>query len=165
MRGVSDNVHPMKRPPIRQSTLVRSDREHTFEVFVRDIGAWWPTRSHSLGLEKVTTVTIERELGGRIYETWTDGRQVDWGEVILWQPTERFAMTWTSLPEVTEVELTFTALSPALTRVALEHRGWERLTAEQVAAATSLSGGYEAGWKRILDIFTRQVEAGTVEGS
>jgi hypothetical protein len=155
----------MKRPPIRQSTLVRSDREHTFEVFVRDIGAWWPTRSHSLGLEKVATVTIERELGGRVYETWADGQQVDWGEVIAWQPPERFGMTWTSLPEVTEVELTFTALAPALTRVALEHRGWERLTAEQVAAATSLSGGYEAGWKRILVIFVRQVEAGTVEGS
>ncbi|MEU4625131.1 SRPBCC domain-containing protein [Actinoplanes sp. NPDC023801] len=158
----------MKRPPIRQSTLVRSGREHTFEVFVRDIGSWWPTRSHSLGLEKVATVTIERELGGRIYETWTDGNQVDWGEVIVWQPSERFGMTWTSLPQVTEVELTFTALAPALTRVALEHRGWERLTAEQVAAATSLSGGYEAGWQRILQIFTDKVEtetAETVEGS
>jgi hypothetical protein len=50
---VSDNVHPLKRPPIRQSTLVRNDRAHTFEVFVRDIGAWWPARPHSLGQDRV----------------------------------------------------------------------------------------------------------------
>jgi hypothetical protein len=160
--GVSDNVHAMKRPPIRQSTLVRSDREHTFEVFVRDIGAWWPTRPHSLGQEKVVTVTIERELGGRVFETWADGHRADWGEVIVWQPSERFGMTWTILPAVTEVELTFTALAPALTRVALEHRGWDRLTTEQLAAATSVSGGYSAGWKHILEIFTEWAEAETV---
>jgi hypothetical protein len=27
------------RPPVHQSTLVRSDRRHTFEVFVRTIAA------------------------------------------------------------------------------------------------------------------------------
>ena len=26
---------PLRRPPIRQSTMVRSDVEHTFTVFVR----------------------------------------------------------------------------------------------------------------------------------
>jgi hypothetical protein len=157
---VSDNVRPLRRPPIRQSTLVRSDREHTFEVFVRDIGVWWPTRSHSLGLERVATVTIERQLGGQVYETWADGSRADWGQVIVWDPPERFGMTWTSLPAVTEVELTFTALAPALTRVALEHRGWDRLTEEQVAAATSLGGGYEAGWRHILALFTASAEGG-----
>jgi hypothetical protein len=155
---VSDNVRPLRRPPIRQSTLVRSDQTHTFEVFVRDIGTWWPTRPFSQGEEKVAGVTFERELGGRVYETWADGTTVDWGEVIAWQPHERFAMTWTVLPAVTEVELRFTALGPALTRVALEHRGWERLTEEQLAAATSVPGGYAAGWKQILDIFAKTVE-------
>ncbi|MEU8663562.1 SRPBCC domain-containing protein [Actinoplanes philippinensis] len=155
---MSDNVRPLRRPPIRRSTLVRSGREHTFEVFVRDIGVWWPARPHSLGQERVVSVTVERELGGRVYETWADGSQVGWGEVIAWDPPERFGMTWTILPAVTEVELTFTALAPALTRVALEHRGWDRLTEEQLAGATSVPGGYEAGWKRILEIFVQHVE-------
>ena len=155
---MSDNVRPLQRPPIRQSTLVRSDQEHTFEVFVRDIGAWWPTRPFSLGQDRVTAVTFERELGGRVYETWSDGTRVDWGEVIAWQPPERFAMTWTVLPAVTEVELQFTALGPALTRVALEHRGWDRLTADQFATATSVPGGYSAGWKHILELFAKTVE-------
>jgi hypothetical protein len=157
---MGDDVSPLRRPPIRQSTLVRSDREHTFEVFVRDIGVWWPTRRHSLGQERVTTVTIERQRGGRVYETWDDGTRADWGEVIAWDPPERFGMTWTITAAVTEVELTFTVLAPALTRVALEHRGWERLTEEQMAAVTSASGGYEAGWKQILEIFKAAAEAG-----
>ncbi|MEU4159091.1 SRPBCC domain-containing protein [Actinoplanes sp. NPDC026670] len=155
---MSDNVRPLRRPPIRQSTLVRSGLEHTFEVFVRDIGVWWPTRPHSLGQERVVSVTIERKLGGQVFETWADGSRVGWGEVIAWDPPERFGMTWTILPVVTEVELTFTALAPALTRVALEHRGWDRLTEEQMAAATSSAGGYSAGWKRILEIFTEAAE-------
>ncbi|BCJ39428.1 ATPase [Actinoplanes ianthinogenes] len=160
---VSDNVRPLRRPPIRQQTIVRSDRAHTFEVFVRDLGSWWPTRPHSLGQDRVTAVTFERRLGGRVFETWSDGTEVEWGEVIAWQPPERFAMTWTILPAVTEVELSFTELAPSLTRVALEHRGWERLTEEQLAAATSVPGGYSAGWKSILEIFARTVEAAAAD--
>lgn len=158
MTPAPDNVRPLRRPPIRQATLVRSDVAHTFEVFVRDIGAWWPTRPFSLGQDKVTGVTFERALGGRVYETWADGTEVDWGTVIAWQPPERFAMTWTALPGGTEVELRFAALGPALTRVALEHRGWEQLTEEQLAAATSVPGGYDAGWAHILALFTHTVE-------
>ena len=31
-------VTALRRPPVRQSTLVRSDRRHTFDTFVRTIG-------------------------------------------------------------------------------------------------------------------------------
>jgi hypothetical protein len=37
-----------------------------------------------------------------------------------------------------------------LTKVDVEHRGWEQLTAEQFAAATTAGGGYSAGWAAIL---------------
>ncbi|MEU8238914.1 SRPBCC domain-containing protein [Actinoplanes missouriensis] len=145
------------RQPIRQSTVVRSDRAHTFAVFVRDIGQWWPTQPFSLGQERVTAVTFEQRLGGRVYETWADGTEVGWGEVITWRPPERFAMTWTVVPGVvTEVEVAFAALGPALTRVTLEHRGWEKL-------ATAVPGGYTAGWKHILNLFTAAAEAAAAE--
>ena len=42
-------------------------------------------------------------------------------------------MTWNITPVATEVELTFAELGPALTRVAVEHRGWETLSDEQLA--------------------------------
>ena len=45
------------------------------------------------------------------------GTEVDWGEVLIWEPPARFVMTWHMAAAVTEVELTFTELGPALTRV------------------------------------------------
>jgi hypothetical protein len=67
-------------------------------------------------------------------------------------------MTWTGTPAPTEVEFTFAALGPALTKVAVEHRGWEALTDEQLSEDCALPGGYTAGaymagWERILEAF------------
>jgi uncharacterized protein YndB with AHSA1/START domain len=151
----SDNadVIPMRRPPIRQSTLVRSDCAHTFDVFVDTIAQWWPLRPYSIGQDRVADVVFERELGGRVYEVWTDGTAVTWGHLLAWEPPHRFVMTWEVLPAVTEVELVFRPLGPALTRVAVEHRGWENLTEEQLAAATDLVAGYSTGWVEILAAF------------
>lgn len=139
------SVVPFRRPPIRQSTLVRSSVAHTFDTFVRTIGMWWPVHPLSAGRERVRDVTFERRLGGRVYETWDDGTAVDWGEVVAWDPPARFVMTWAMTPAPTAVELAFTALGPALTRVAVEHRGWEALTDEQLAEDCALGGGYTGG--------------------
>jgi hypothetical protein len=149
---------PLRRPPIRQSTLVRSNGEHTFDAFVRTIGEWWPVRPYSLGEEKVESVTFERELGGRVYETWTDGHEVTWGHLTSWDPPSGFTMTWEILPAVTEVELRFRPLGPALTRVELEHRGWERLTDEDFDAVNAVPGAYEKGWQTILAAFAQSAE-------
>jgi uncharacterized protein YndB with AHSA1/START domain len=56
---------------------------------------------------------------------------------------------------LTEVELTFAELSPALTRVAVVHSGWEKLSDEQLAEDCALPGGYlggafDKGWALIL---------------
>jgi uncharacterized protein YndB with AHSA1/START domain len=148
-------VVPLRRPPVRQSTVVRSDQEHTFDVFVRTIGIWWPVNPFSAGKDRVRDVTIEPRTGGRVYETWQDGTQVTWGELLAWDPPERFVMTWTMTPVPTEVELRFLVLGPALTQVEVEHRGWEALSDEQLAEDCALPGGYlggsyAAGWTQIL---------------
>jgi hypothetical protein len=148
-------VTALRRPPIRQSTLVRSDVRHTFDTFVRTIGTWWPVDPFSAGKDRVRDITIEQRAGGRVYETWADGTEVDWGELLAWAPPDRFVMTWNGTPVPTEVELSFAALGPALTRVTVEHRGWEALTDEQLAEDCALPGGYSAGsyatgWTRIL---------------
>jgi uncharacterized protein YndB with AHSA1/START domain len=153
---VPGTVTALRRPPVRQSVVVRSDRQHTFDTFVRTIGVWWPVTPFSAGQDQVRDVTFERRSGGRVYETWQDGTEVDWGEVLRWEPPERFAMTWNMTSVATEVELTFAELGPVLTRVAVEHRGWERLTDEQLAKDCALPGGYlngsyTKGWARILD--------------
>lgn len=156
--GPPATVTALRRPPVRQSTVVRSDVRHTFDAFVRTIGAWWPVPQFSAGQDRVRDVTFERRAGGRVYETWDDGTQVDWGTLRAWEPPERFVMSWTMTRIATEVELRFTALGPALTRVAVEHRGWEALTEQQLSEACALPGGYaggafDRGWSRILACF------------
>lgn len=157
------NVTALRRPPVRQSTLVRSTRRHTFDTFVATIGAWWPVTPFSAGQDRVRDVTFERQTGGRVYETWTDGTEVDWGTLLAWEPPERFVMTW-NIAAKTEVELTFAELGPALTRVAVEHRGWERLSDEELTKDCALPGGYfggafDKGWADILGCFAAAMEA------
>ena len=154
----------LHRPPIRQATTVRSDAEHTFDVFVREIGTWWPTAAFSAGRDHVRTVTVEPRVDGRVYETWHDDTVVEWGRLLVWDPPRRFTMSWLCSPAPTEVELSFTALGPALTRVAVEHRGWEALSEAQLHEDCALPGGYAAdafstGWTRILAALTRAAEA------
>lgn len=163
-------VTVLRRPPVRQATVVRSDVRHTFGTFVSTIGAWWPVQPFSAGQDRVRAVTVEQRQGGRVYETWDDGTEVDWGTLLAWHPPERFTMTWTGTPAATEVELTFTALGPALTRVTVEHRGWEALTEEQLAADCALPGGYSSGaysrgWASILACLSRAVAGTSPEGS
>ena len=141
-------VTPMHRPPIRQSTMVRSSAEHTFDVFVRTLDQWWPLRTHSQGQEKVVGVTCEERVGGRVFETWADGQTRTWGTLLAWEPPTRFVLTWDIIePPVTEVELTFRELAPSLTRVQVEHRGWEKLSGERGGrrSATSATATTSAG--------------------
>ena len=143
------------RPPIRKSIVVRRDRDAVFDTFVRTLDRWWPLRPFSMGEDKVAAVTFERWVGGRVYETWRDGTEREWGVVLDWTPPERFVMTWNASGTPTEVELRFTTEEAERTRVDLEHRGWEKLSEEQLRADCALPGGYlggsfSRGWDVIL---------------
>lgn len=149
------DVVGLRRPPVRQSVLVRGSRPHTFEKFVGKMGAWWPLIPFSAGKDQVRGVTVERHVGGRVYETWADGTEHAWGKVLVYQPPERFAITWRVFSVPTEVDLTFAVLGPALTQVSLVHSGWEKLPADQLAEDCVLPGGYlgrafDKGWAIIL---------------
>ncbi len=106
----SGGVLPLRRPPVRQAAIVRSDLEHTFDTFVRTIGTWWPVRQFSPGGDRVRDVVVDRREGGRVHETWFDGTTVDWGRMLVWSPPHRFVMSWLTTPEPTEVEVAFRAL-------------------------------------------------------
>jgi uncharacterized protein YndB with AHSA1/START domain len=109
-------------------------------------------------------VNFEERTGGRVYEVWDDGAEVDWGEVLSWDPPSGFTMTWRYTPAPTEVELKFQSLGPSLTRVLVEHRGWEALSEEQLVEACALPGGYaggsfDRGWAHILSCMVAAAEA------
>jgi hypothetical protein len=149
---------------VRESIVMRVPLDATFETFVRTIDAWWPKQTVSVGRDRVRTIVLESRAGGRVFERWDDGTTTDWGAVTAWDPPGRFVMSWLNTPAPTEVEFTFRSLAPALTRVTVEHRGWEALTDAQLAEDCGAPGGYASGayargWRRVLNRLARAGEA------
>src|SRR5260370_33880073 len=77
---VPGTVTALRRPPVRQSVLVRSDQRHTFDTFVDTIGIWWPVTPFSAGKDRVRDVTFERRPGVRAYEACQAGTEAGWVE-------------------------------------------------------------------------------------
>lgn len=156
-------VSALRRPPIRQSTVVASTRTHTFGVFTRRMADWWPVVPFSYGGDRVRSIRLEEAEGGEVVEVWDDGTTRVWGEVVEWDPPTGLTMTWNVTGTPTLVTLRFLALADGLTRVELEHHGWERLTEAELGADCALPGGYDGGafhegWRRVLDRFRAAVE-------
>lgn len=95
---------------------------------------------------------VERQPGGLVYEVWADGTTIPWGRLLIWELPERFVM-WEAVSLGDGVELTFQGVGPAVTWVVVEHRGWEHLSGEQIAAPSRAPGGYDAGWAAIIAPF------------
>ena len=146
---------------LQRTTLVRSSAEHVFDVFTGRLSQWWPRVPYSLGGERVVDMTLDGRVGGRVSDTWDDGTTRTWGHVTVWERPGRFAMTWEVFGAPTAVELRFRPLGPALTRVELEHRGWERLSEDEQAQARQAAGGYGAGWETVLAALGESAELGS----
>jgi uncharacterized protein YndB with AHSA1/START domain len=119
--------------PVRRILMVKASAERAFEVFTAGFGRWWPA-SHKIGPAALRTAVIEPRVGGRWYEVDEDGTEVDWGEVLTWEPPSRLVLVWRidadfrCDPDLhTEVELRFIAETPMQTRIEFEHRLLERL--------------------------------------
>lgn len=81
------------------------------------------------------------------------GDELDSGEVTLWEPPRRLRYLWhlrRDRADATDVEITFTDLGDATTRVVIEHRGWERLG----ALGQQWRDANRAGWGSLLPHFT-----------
>jgi uncharacterized protein YndB with AHSA1/START domain len=149
--------------PLRLAFDVARPAGHAFAVWTRDIGRWWPV-DHTATGEAGLTVTLEPRVGGRIYERTADGREVDWGEVIAWEPPERLVYTWhlrRSPEEATEVEIRFVRVDDGTTRVEIEHRGWERLGSDGPTWRDRNRGG----WASLLPHYVAALAATQHEGA
>jgi Activator of Hsp90 ATPase homolog 1-like protein len=116
-------------PPLRLSFDVACPVAHAFGVWTEDIGTWWPP-DHTVTGERGLTVVLEPGVGGRIYERTPSGVEYDWGEVTVWEPPTRLGYLWhlrRDRADTTTVEIRFTGTDVAMTRVDIEHTGWDRL--------------------------------------
>ncbi len=143
--------------PLRLAFDVQAPSDHAFEVWTTQIGRWWPA-DHTTTGEADLTVCLDPRPGGRIFERTSDGREFDWGEVLVWEPPARLVYSWhlrRDRADATEVEIRFVATGPAATRVEIEHRGWERLGAEGQTWRDRNHGG----WTTLLPHFIAAVAA------
>lgn len=148
--------------PVRKSIRVNASRDHAFEVFTSGLGRWWP-RDHGIGKTPRKGAVMETRLGGRWYELAEDGTETTVGKIIVWEPPQRFVMTWDInsqwQPDSTvssEVEVNFIAEGTNATRVELEHRKFEQMGAEP---GEKMRKDVNGGWPGLLEIFKSAAEA------
>jgi uncharacterized protein YndB with AHSA1/START domain len=136
---------------IREEVRVELSRAEAFGLFTTGIGEWWPLEEgFSFGGNRAKEIYLEAQVGGRLYERFVDGDELEIGRVIACDPPHRIVFTWKSprWPGETEVEVTFTPEGER-TRVNVEHRGFERLGPLEEAATRQFGGG----WPRVLQAF------------
>jgi hypothetical protein len=140
--------------PIVKTVDVRCSTVDAFHLFTARISEWWPMATHTRAKtaegQKTVRVTVEPRVGGRIYETLNTGEELDWGEVLIFEPGKLFKMAWRlgrPATETTDVSVRFNALSDASCRVTLTHENWERMGAE----AERLRNAYNGGWAAVFE--------------
>lgn len=160
MTLVSSEAHQ-----VRKVVTVRAPQAVAFDVFTRRIETWWPMESHKIGEAECAAVVIEPHAGGRWFERGVDGRECDWGRVLAWEPPARVLLAWQLSaawafdPALhTEVEVRFTALDAATTRVELEHRGLEAYGDQAVAMRDVFAS--PNGWGQMLEHYAEVAAAG-----
>ena len=140
---------------VREEVRVDGSPADAFRLFTAGIGDWWPLEEgYSFGGDRAREIHLEARLGGRFFERFVDGDELDVGRVVACDPPDRIVFTWKD-PDwrgETEVEVSFRSEGER-TRVVVEHRGFERLGPEADAAARQFRGG----WPRVVEVFAGHV--------
>ena len=136
--------------PLRMAFAVECPAEDAFNVWTQRASSWGPV-NHTVTAEPGVQVVFEARVGGRLFERTPAGREVDWGEITVWEPPRRLGYLWhirTDRADATEVEIRFHDQGAARTRVEIEHRGW-------AAVGPDGAGSTRAGWKGVLPDYLR----------
>ncbi len=137
--------------PLRISFEVACSCEHAFTMWTARLGSWWPP-DHTVSRDADAAVVLQAGVGGRIYERTPTGDEHDWGEVTVWDPPARLGYLWhlgRDRNDATEVEIRFLESGDAVTRVEIEHRGWDRLGDE----ADTWRDRNQRGWRTLMPHF------------
>jgi uncharacterized protein YndB with AHSA1/START domain len=138
--------------PLRLSFVVECEPDHAFTTWTRKTSSWWPVE-HTVSHEAGAEIVFEPHPGGRIFERLGDGREIEWGKVLDWDPPHRLRYLWhiaTDPDHATDVEIVFHEIAGSSTRVEIEHSGWERLG----DIGQSWRDANRAGWDGVVPSYT-----------
>ena len=108
-----------------------------FDVFTREIGAWWrPNDLFRFTPRGAERLSFDGGPGGRLVASSAAGDTFEVGRISAWEPGVRLAFTWRqasfTADQATHVEVRFEAIGDE-TRVTVEHHGWDTVPDEHVA--------------------------------
>jgi uncharacterized protein YndB with AHSA1/START domain len=148
---------------VRSEIVVDAPAERAFRVFTEKMATWWPA-THHIGATDMKGVVLDPRPKGRWAEVDADGKETQWGHVLVFDPPKRLVLAWQLNSEwafdpklVTEVEVNFSPAGEGRTRVALEHRNLERFGALEEQVKKSV--GSEGGWALLLREFAKAASA------
>lgn len=135
---------------INRTVEVAAPPEVAFEVFTDGIGRWWPLEEFSYGRNRANNIYLEARVGGRFYERFIDGDEMQIGVVVACDPPACVVFTWRApgWDAPTEVHVTFTPTDTG-TRVEISHRGFDQIGPDGKAMSQAFGGG----WSRILGAY------------
>ena len=143
---------------VRQSVHVELPPSEAFRLFTDGISEWWPlAEGYSYGGDRAYSIFLEPVIGGRFFERFVDGDEMQVGKVLSCSPPDRIVFSWRS-PEwraETEVDVRFVRDGGG-TSVLLEHRGWEWLGPDGEATAARWANG----WPGVLGAFAGHATVG-----
>ena len=142
---------------VAKTITVKRDLTATFRLWTEQTALWWPAATHSMSGDPQTVVQMESFVGGRFFERASDGREFEWGTVLVWEPPHRLSHTWymgTGAERPTRVDISFTLLDETTTRIDIEHRGPE-LIGERWKVVSKIFPG---AWDAVLHDFPGRIE-------
>ncbi len=143
--------------PLRINFEVACASDHAFAIWTGRIGTWWPA-DHTVSGEP-EAVVLEGWVGGRIYETTSNGEEHEWGVITAWRPPAFLAYRWHlgAGPEsATDVEIAFLSLDDGGTKVEVKHWGFESIG----KPSSELRRRNQVGWESLIPHFRAAVEKG-----
>lgn len=93
-----------------------------------------------------------------MFERARDGREIDWGEILEWNPPRSLSYLWhiaAPRDDATVVRIEFYADDSLHTRIEIEHSGWERLGDRGPDWRNRNVGG----WNGVLPVFREACQA------
>ena len=141
--------------PLEIAFTVSCSPRHAFDVWTTRTSQWWPDDHTRSGNPQL--ISIEGRVGGRIFERTANGEQLNWGEVVEWDPPHKLTYLWHiygDQADATMVEVSFKE-SGSNTTVLIVHTGWERLEPR----AEEIRKRNHSAWEKLIPHFRNYIGA------
>lgn len=139
--------------PVVSKIEVDCSQQRAFDIFVREMGSWWPLQQRSMSMKSGNPpkgLKVDPQVGGKIVEVGHDDTEYHWGTINIFDPPSFVAMDFhMGMPadKASLVEVRFNPLGENRTEVELTQSNWEGFG----DMAEMLRGHYGSSWALIFE--------------